>query len=162
MFTLECAKGNVKNLPEAILKAAANDISALFLVSKLSSKQLKDHLSAIYPLYQALFERLPDYSIEPQHSQIEDWGTNLYALEEYYKNNGYGHFSRYRAFSLEIEQDIPRLIPVVNPDPICLSDLKDYKEQQQIIQDNTLALLKGLKANNILLYGDSGTGSPPQ
>ena len=45
-----------------------------------------------------------------------------------------------------------------HPDPIRLSDLKDYAAQRQIAVDNTLAFLDGFEANNMLLYGDRGTG----
>ena len=45
-----------------------------------------------------------------------------------------------------------------NPDKIRLSSLIDYKREQQIILDNTMALLSGKPAANILLTGDAGTG----
>ena len=51
-----------------------------------------------------------------------------------------------------------RIVPVINPDQIRLSSLVDYKREQQIILDNTVALLEGKPAANILLSGDAGTG----
>ncbi len=48
--------------------------------------------------------------------------------------------------------------PIANPDPIRLSDLKGYAVQKKAIRDNTLSLLAGKNANNILLYGDKGCG----
>ena len=51
-----------------------------------------------------------------------------------------------------------RIVPVINPDQIRLSSLIDYKREQQIILDNTVALLEGKPAANILLTGDAGTG----
>ena len=45
-----------------------------------------------------------------------------------------------------------------NPDQTRLASLIDYKREQQIILDNTLALLAGKPAANILLTGDAGTG----
>ena len=51
-----------------------------------------------------------------------------------------------------------RIVPVINPDQIRLSSLVDYKREQQIILDNTVALLEGKPAANILLTGDAGTG----
>ena len=51
-----------------------------------------------------------------------------------------------------------RIVPVINPDQTRLSSLIDYKREQQIILDNTVALLEGKPAANILLTGDAGTG----
>ncbi len=68
---------------------------------------------------------------------------------------GYGIYARYRMFYMNTEHHI---VPVRNPDPIRLSSLVDYKREQQIILDNTMALLEGKPAANILLTGDAGTG----
>ena len=68
---------------------------------------------------------------------------------------GYGIYARHRMFYVG---DNGQIIPVHNPDKIRLSSLIDYKREQQIILDNTLALLSGKPAANILLTGDAGTG----
>ncbi len=68
---------------------------------------------------------------------------------------GYGIYARHHMFYLGGEGQI---IPVHNPDKIRLASLIDYKREQQIILDNTLALLEGKPAANILLTGDAGTG----
>ncbi|MDR1972208.1 MAG: ATP-binding protein [Treponema sp.] len=48
--------------------------------------------------------------------------------------------------------------PVFNSDPIRLADLSGYKDQRSLVINNTLAFLEGKSANNLLLYGDRGTG----
>lgn len=68
---------------------------------------------------------------------------------------GYGIYARHRMFYIGSDSHI---VPVHNPDKIRLSSLIDYKREQQIILDNTLALLEGKPAANILLTGDAGTG----
>ena len=68
---------------------------------------------------------------------------------------GYGIYARYRMFYLNSANHI---VPVRNPDRTRLSSLIDYKREQKIILDNTLALLEGKPAANILLTGDAGTG----
>ncbi|MDR1073052.1 MAG: ATP-binding protein [Treponema sp.] len=50
------------------------------------------------------------------------------------------------------------LQPVRNPDPVTLSDLFGYEDQRNIVIANTLRFLEGKAANNLLLYGDRGTG----
>ena len=68
---------------------------------------------------------------------------------------GYGIYAKHRMFYLNAEN---KIIPVQNPDQTRLTSLIDYKREQQIIVDNTLALLEGKPAANILLTGDAGTG----
>ena len=68
---------------------------------------------------------------------------------------GYGIYAKHRMFYLDSDH---KIVPVRNPDQTRLSTLIDYKREQQIILDNTLALLAGRPAANILLTGDAGTG----
>ncbi len=68
---------------------------------------------------------------------------------------GYGIYARHRMFCVS---EAGQIQPVRSPDPIRLSSLIDYRQQQQVILDNTLALLAGKPAANILLTGDAGTG----
>ena len=68
---------------------------------------------------------------------------------------GYGIYAKHIMFYVG---EGNRIVPVINPDQIRLSSLIDYKREQQIILDNTLALLEGKPAANILLTGDAGTG----
>ena len=51
-----------------------------------------------------------------------------------------------------------RLEGIASPDQVRLEDLIGYQAQRQEIIDNTERFLAGLPANNILLYGDRGTG----
>ncbi len=67
---------------------------------------------------------------------------------------GYGVFSENRAFILENQT----LVPVRHPDPITLDRLPGYQRERQLVVNNTLALIEGRPAANVLLYGDSGTG----
>ena len=72
-----------------------------------------------------------------------------------YKTSGYGIISKYSAFKLNSSLE---LNPVVNQDDILLNNLKLYDYQKNAIISNTLAFIRGYKANNILLYGDRGCG----
>ena len=44
------------------------------------------------------------------------------------------------------------------PDPQRLSELPGYEKEREKVIANTKALLAGMPANNVLLYGDAGTG----
>ncbi|MBO5130184.1 MAG: ATP-binding protein [Oscillospiraceae bacterium] len=68
---------------------------------------------------------------------------------------GYGIYAKYHMFYLNPQG---KIVPVKNPDGTRLSSLIDYRREQQIILDNTMALLEGKPAANILLTGDAGTG----
>ena len=68
---------------------------------------------------------------------------------------GYGIYAKHIMFFIGENN---RIVPVINPDQTRLSSLIDYKREQQIILDNTVALLEGKPAANILLTGDAGTG----
>ena len=67
---------------------------------------------------------------------------------------GYGIFARYHVFTLEDGH----LTPVKYPDPQRLDQLPGYEREREKVIANTKALLAGQPANNVLLYGDAGTG----
>lgn len=67
---------------------------------------------------------------------------------------GYGIFARHHVFTVENGS----LVPVRYPDPQRLRELPGYEREREKIIANTQALLAGKTANNVLLYGDAGTG----
>jgi len=67
---------------------------------------------------------------------------------------GYGKYAKNKMFILRQGE----ITAVKHPDTQKLSELYGYeRERNQVIQ-NTLALLDGKNAQNVLLYGDAGTG----
>ncbi len=92
---------------------------------------------------------LPRYKTEPtDFSQV--YAQRIREISRY----GYGIYAQYNVFMLKNGA----ITPVPYPDNIQLSQLSGYEVQRQTVIDNTLALLKGKPANNVLLYGDCGTG----
>ena len=69
-------------------------------------------------------------------------------------SKGYGIFARYHVFTVEDGQ----LVPVKHPDPQRLEELPGYEREREKVIANTRAPLEGKPANNVLLYGDAGTG----
>ena len=67
---------------------------------------------------------------------------------------GYGMFAKHHVFTVENGQ----LVPVKYPDPQRLSELPGYEKEREKVIANTKALLAGMPANNVLLYGDAGIG----
>jgi predicted AAA+ superfamily ATPase len=77
------------------------------------------------------------------------------ALLGFYASRGAGIFSLHRAFLWSRESG---LLPVKDPDPQTFSSLLGYRDQKEELLANTRLFLSGQAANNVLLYGDSGTG----
>ena len=69
--------------------------------------------------------------------------------------DGYGIFAYWHVFTATPEGE---LVPVRNPDPQRLGELCGYEAEREKVLRNTQALLAGGPANNVLLYGDAGTG----
>ncbi len=70
------------------------------------------------------------------------------------KTTGYGVFAKYDAFLF----DRRGLCPVPHPDTQQLSDLCGYGRERGIVLQNTAEFVSDRPANNLLLYGDAGTG----
>lgn len=79
-------------------------------------------------------------------------------VTDYYRQYGYGVFAMTRAFRIRRTGEDVEFLPISNIDRVMLSDLLGYETQKQELRRNTEAFLGGLPANNVLLYGDAGTG----
>lgn len=123
--------------------------------------------SSLNPLIQPLFNH---YHIQ-NHSMDKDVHTILSllckkikesqnvqefydVLEKHYETYGVGFYGLNKAFRFENHE----LVPIGHVENYKLKDIVGYESQKERLVSNTLAFLKGQKANNVLLYGDSGTG----
>ena len=79
-------------------------------------------------------------------------------ITEHYEKCGVGMFGMNRAFRLRGSGADLEFCPINNADSVRLRDLVGYELQKQELVDNTYAFVSGKRANNVLLYGDSGTG----
>lgn len=151
IFTLRCAKGEYSDIPDYIIKAVENDFIALARLSKITPTQLKKAVSK----HEEIENLMPDFECHenPFFSQF-----SVELMGQYYYKNGCGKYSKHKFFSLNLVGEKPQLTPVINTDNIKLKNLKGFENQQNIIKNNTLAFVKGAKANNILIYGHRGTG----
>ena len=99
---------------------------------------------------QALSEKL---------EQTKDENEFFDAVTDFYKAYGVGMFGLNKAFRLiDKGQGEPDFYPINNLDKVMLDDLVGYEIQKKKLTDNTEAFVQGRKANNVLLFGDSGTG----
>ncbi len=134
--------GAEKKASDALEKAVNSELEILQGVSEITPQLLKSNID--YCGY------LPDFDVDE---------VNIPDEYRHRCNNvnrfGYGVYSKYKMFYLDDERCI---VPVKNPDTVSLSELIDYKNEQNVIMENTIALLEGRPAANILLTGDAGTG----
>ena len=150
-FSIRLAAGALPDAadPDRMAEAARRDLDVLYRAATIRPETLCAALET------GLSARLPDWGVAAAAVPLDTpWGDALPALAAYHAAHGCGRFAAHRAF---LWRD-GALHPVEHPDPIRLSDLKDYAAQRQIAVDNTLAFLDGFEANNMLLYGDRGTG----
>ena len=77
----------------------------------------------------------------------------------FYKKYGVGKFGLNKAFRVNDDnKDEEFLIPITATSDVQLDDLIGYELQKQKLIANTEAFVQGRMANNVLLYGDAGTG----
>ena len=102
-----------------------------------------------------------EQSQRPELAFLPRWETRELDLAAAYTQRmsevgkkGYGMFAKHHVFTVENGQ----LVPVKYPDPQKLSELPGYEKEREKVIANTRALLTGMPANNVLLYGDAGTG----
>ncbi|MCC8151947.1 MAG: ATP-binding protein, partial [Lachnospiraceae bacterium] len=77
----------------------------------------------------------------------------------FYRDYGVGMFGLNKAFRISGSgADGLQFLPINNMEKVMLDDLVGYEIQKKKLVDNTEAFVSGRKANNVLLFGDSGTG----
>lgn len=84
-----------------------------------------------------------------------DWSKQIDALAEHYRHYSRGLMSIYRALRWDT---LEGLKGIADPHLPQLDDLIGYGYQKELLCSNTEQFLAGYPANNVLLYGSSGTG----
>ncbi len=78
---------------------------------------------------------------------------------QFYKETGVGKLGLNKAFRIVTDEDgKSHIAPVTSIEHVYLKDLIGYEIQKKKLIDNTEDFVLGKAANNVLLYGDSGTG----
>ncbi|MDV0444196.1 ATP-binding protein [Methanorbis rubei] len=97
----------------------------------------------------------------PNTGFLPQWNTTEIDLVRGYAEHaanihqvGYGIYAAHHMFIVKDDH----ILPLRYPDPQALADLYGYEAEREKVIANTLALLEGKPAVNVLLYGDAGTG----
>ena len=127
--------------------AARRDVQALVDLAGTPCTAYLEAMTAALPQeYDSVVEGLPQWETQVPF--------DFESLTAFYRENGCGLYARYRAFLWEEGH----LVPVPDPDCPHTIELLGYEQQRQQVLDNTRLLLSGRPANNVLLFGDGGTG----
>lgn len=119
--------------------------------------------------YQAIAKREQIYNknvsekvraLSARIEQAADGREIFEVVAEFYKDFGVGMFGLNKAFRIETDEHCisMKFRPITNMQAVHLDDLIGYEPQKRALIDNTEAFVSGKPANNLLLYGDSGTG----
>ncbi len=131
----------------ALENAARRDVDTLVLLAQTDCDRFID---AMKPLLGNEFA--------PVLAGLPRWRAaapfDFDSLTQFYRDHGAGLFAKYRAFLWEDGE----LVPVADPDCPRPEDLLGYEHQRGQVEQNTRLMLAGRQANNLLLFGDGGTG----
>ena len=138
--------GSGRSDPE-LERAARRDVDALLQLARLGAEDIRVALKPILTEeYVSVLDNLPAWETGAPFTFEE--------LAAFYQENGAGLYAKYRAFLWEEGQ----LVPVADPDCPHPVELLGYDQQRKQVLDNTRLLVEGKPSNNVLLFGDGGTG----
>lgn len=122
----------------------------------LLRKDLQDIISRFVPT-----KPIINHEISTILNTLQTKLANCTSVEEFYSvlkqhfyQYGVGKYGLNKAFRFENDE----ISPIIHIGNNKLSQLIGCQSQKQKLTENTEAFLAGRKANNVLLYGDSGTG----
>jgi predicted AAA+ superfamily ATPase len=173
-FSQRVSLTNQLPVDNSLTQATANDLRKLQFLSDLSADKFKEYALdnlCSSALEKTIIEQLPEWepsvvfplqrenqalsSIKQVFKTADDWGNCIDPLTEFFRKNGSGAFAKYNAF---VWDNTNGLTGISTPDPVRFSDLIGYEKERSLVIENTCLFLKGFPANNVLLYGDRGTG----
>jgi len=96
--------------------------------------------------------------LSKQMEQAKDEEEIFTIITDFYRIYGVGKFGLNKAFRLRHDDAGVELVPITNTEEVRLDDLIGYELQKEKLVENTKNFVEGRKANNCLLFGDSGTG----
>lgn len=152
-FTRAACADKVGELSDSVIDAVKLDLMKLEELASLTAKDIEESITDSD--LKEMIKTIPEWEIGTALAPLTDhWDKQLDDLIAYHKVNGYGKYAQHIAFTWRDNQ----IKPISVTDLITLADLKNYENQRQRVIDNTESFIAGHPANNVLLYGDRGTG----
>lgn len=174
LFSIQAEAHDYLDIPASLRNMAARDMAELQKLASVSNLLIRKIVAEKIGNSPEI-ENLPDWdsvclpkaqeNTRPEYRQIRrvfenapQWETQTPVVAEYYRKNGVGQFGRFYAFRWVKNGLTGELTGVKHLDPIQLRHLYEYELEQGKVIQNTEQFLLGYAANNVLLYGDRGTG----
>lgn len=152
-FTRAACAGKTEELEKSIIDAVKLDLMKLEEIASVTANDISEFVTD--KDIKEIIKTIPSWETGKAVSPLSvNWSSQMDELIAYHKTNGYGKYAKHIAFTWRNRE----ICPVTSIDLITLSDLKNYEEQRKKVIDNTESFLAGQPANNVLLYGDRGTG----
>ena len=103
-------------------------------------------------------DRIVDLAVLLEQSEDENEFQSHMAA--FYGEYGVGKFGLNKAFRIIEKEEEHNVIidPIINVEHIYFKDIVGYEMQKKKLIENTEAFISGKEANNVLLFGDAGTG----
>lgn len=159
------------SIREYVVTLLADDDNVLSKIAQsggaIGNDLYKIALFDIEQIYSKLFQATIKYTpSDNNHGFSEGYRRSIAKMTEsksanelldnlirHYRELGSGVISRYNAFKFDGE-----LYGISELENVTFDTLVGLEYQKQILTDNTEAFLEGKAANNVLLFGDRGTG----
>ena len=123
-------------------------------INKNIENALKEELDFFSYLSEINFSDIYNNLAELETKKIDFYNIYSTHIKEISKK-GYGIFYNSNMFTLDEKNNITK---AKHQDKQDIKQLYGYEREREKVIQNTRVLLEGKKANNILLYGDAGTG----
>ncbi len=153
-FSQAVQRRELADLPPALLAAAEHDLHLLQALAAWDGPALAASVQAIAPLPTPVIPWQAADDWPAPFAAGEAWAATLPKLAAHYRQQGSGLLGRYRA----LRWQAGALVGIPHPDPMAWEELVGYEAQKAALLQNTEALLAGLPALHVLLYGSRGSG----
>lgn len=153
IFTKAACADKAGELSLAVMNAVKSDLAKLEEIASINAQDIANGVDD--DDVKEILLTLPGWEVGKAVEPLKDhWDKQIDELVNYHKTYGYGMYAKNIAFTWRDEE----ITPVNSIDAIRLTDLKNYELQRNKVIDNTESFIAGHPANNVLLYGDRGTG----
>lgn len=167
-FSELAGKSGLAGASETLRRQVESELRVLQALHGCTLRSLQEAIQSLASLDEADADALwplaqtSTPSADATHGKIfadeADWAALLGALAEHYAQSGAGIFARFNAFRWVVEDGVGELEGIPVADPVTLDNLIGYEREKEAVLRNTRHFAQGRRANNVLLYGDSGTG----
>jgi predicted AAA+ superfamily ATPase len=154
-FSLSCERSNGKGSAEVYAKKDLSELCHAFFISP-NDDILENYVPSnrrVSGEEKRIGALIEDFAAKLNSTVTED--EFFGAVKDFYFRYGAGTFGVHKAFSM---QDSGEILPVSYIKPTTFDQIYGYESQKERLISNTASFAAGGGANNVLLYGDSGTG----